>query len=138
MIGTFNYSIDAKGRLFIPARLRDELGEVFFVTLAMEKCLQAYSYERWETAIERLKTMPQATQLELRPLFSNAARCELDSQGRILLPQALRDKVDLKKNVTIVGTGLYVQFWDSETYMPIEEEETTLENIANVIREHGF
>jgi len=138
VIGTFYHSIDTKGRLFIPARLRDDLGEVFYVTLSLETCLTAYSNEMWEKAIEKLKTMPQAAQIELRPLFSHATKCELDGQGRILLPQTLRDLVGLKKNVTVVGTGLYVQFWDTDTYRPIEERETSPGNIAVVIREHSF
>jgi len=138
MIGTFYHSIDAKGRLFIPARLREDLGEVFFVTLSLENCLTAYSNERWENALDKLRAMPQAAQIELRPIFSKAVKCELDGQGRILLPQTLRDVAALDKSVTIVGTGLYVQFWDTETYKEIEARETKPENIAKVIREYGF
>jgi len=138
MTGTFYHSMDDKGRLFIPARLRDELGDVFHVTRSLENCLTAYSDEMWEIAINKLKTMPQAAQVQLRPLFSQAHKCEPDSQGRIKLPQYLRDAVGLKRNVTVVGIGLYVQLWDSDTYKPIEEQETAAPNIADVIREHGF
>ena len=138
MIGTLYHSIDDKGRLFIPARLREELGEVFYATISTEKCLMVYSRPRWDKALERLEARPQAQQIRLRPLFSKASKCELDGQGRIQLPQQLRDFAGLGKNITIVGTGVYVQIWDSETYRPIEEEETTPENLRKAIEELEF
>ena len=138
MYGKFQHTIDAKGRLFIPAKLRERLGESFYVTISWEKCLTVYSNERWANAEERLMSMPQTAQMEFRPIFSNAVNVELDGQGRILLPQTLREHACLTKNVTIVGTGLYVQIWDSETYEPIEGAETDRENLKNVIEKHGF
>ena len=138
MYGKFQHSIDAKGRLFIPVRLREQLGTNFFVTISWETCLTAYSSERWQSATDRLKAMSQADQMELRPIFSNATPADLDGQGRILLPQALRDYAGLTKNVTIVGTGLYVQIWDSEEYKLVEEKELDRENLKNVIAKHGF
>ena len=138
MYGRFQHTIDAKGRLFIPARLREKLGEGFIVTISWETCLTVYSMERWENAEEKLRAMPQTAQMELRPLFSNAAHVELDGQGRILLPQWLIDHAGLTKNVTIVGTGLYVQIWDSDTYKVVEEKEKNRENLKSVIEKHDF
>ena len=138
MIGIYQHSIDAKGRLFIPARLRDELGDVFFVTLSMETCLSAYSNESWERFVEKIKAMPKAKQIRMRPLFSHAAKCELDGQGRILLRKTLRELVGLKSNVTVVGTGGCVEFWDSEMWTTVNAVETTPENIAQVFTELDF
>ena len=138
MYGKFQHTIDAKGRLFIPARLREKLGDSFFVTISWETCLTIYSIERWENAEEKLKSLSQTAQMEMRSIFSNAAYVELDGQGRILLPQALREHAGLKKNVTIVGTGLYVQIWDSDVFKPIEDEEMNRENLKNVIDKYGF
>ena len=138
MIGKFNHSIDAKGRLFIPARLREELGVVFYVTVSFEECLTVYSLERWENAKEKLKALSQSAQMELRPIFSNAQKCELDGQGRIQLSQNLRDSAGLTKDVTIVGTGIYAQIWDSETYKPVEEKERNRENLKNIIEKYDF
>jgi len=138
LYGTFHHTIDAKGRLFIPARLREELGDKFYVTISWEQCLTIYSIDRWTSAHEKLKEMSQAAQMELRQLFSNAGECELDGQGRIQLRKELRDHIGLTKNVTIVGTGVYVQIWDSETYKLIKEEESKPENIKNVIEKYGF
>lgn len=138
MTGIYNHTLDAKGRLFIPARLREELGEVFYVTLSMEKCLSAYSSASWDTFMEKIKAMPRAKQIKMRPLFSHAAKCELDAQGRILLPQALRDFAGLVKNVTVVGAGECAEFWDSESWASVDSIETTPENIAEVFTELDF
>ena len=135
MTGIYQHSIDAKGRLFIPARLREELGEIFHVTLSMEKCLSAYSEESWSVFKEKVSVMPKAKQIKMRPLFSHAAKCELDSQGRILLPQPLREFAGLKKNVTVVGSGECTEFWDAEEWAKIDVLETTPENIADVYME---
>ena len=138
MTGIYQHTIDAKGRLFIPARLREELGDVFYVTLSMEKCLSAYSSESWQRFQEKIKEMPKAKQIKMRPLFSHAAKCELDGQGRILLTQALRDFAGLKKNVSVVGVGDCTEFWDSEAWAAKDALETTPENIANVFMELDF
>lgn len=138
MTGTYLHSIDAKGRLSIPARLRDDLGESFYVTLSMEKCLTAYSAESWDKFMEKIKAMPKVKQTKMRPLFAHAAKCELDGQGRILLPQALRDFAGLKKSVTVVGAGECAEFWDSEAWEAIDAIETTPENIAEVYMELDF
>ncbi|MCL2366579.1 MAG: division/cell wall cluster transcriptional repressor MraZ [Oscillospiraceae bacterium] len=138
MVGTFHHTIDAKGRMFVPARLRESLGDEFYVTICGESCLQIYSLEMWEAALAKLRTMPQEDQMELRPLFSNAAQCVPDGQGRIQLPQDLRDFVGLEKNVTIVGTGLYVQIWDSDTWKPTGEKEKGLDSVKAAIRKLNF
>ena len=137
MTGVYQHTIDAKGRLAIPARLRDELGESFHVTLSTEKCLSAYSNESWDELMEKIKALPRLSQKKMRPLFSHAAKCELDAQGRILLPQALRDFANLKKNVTIVGTGELVEIWDSNEWASVDEIETTPEYIEDIFRELG-
>ena len=91
MTGIYEHSLDAKGRLAIPAKMRDELGSTFYVTLSMEKCLAAYSSEGWGALMDKIKAMPKVKQNKMRPLFSHAAKCDMDGQGRILLPQNLRD-----------------------------------------------
>jgi len=138
MYGKFQHTIDAKGRLFIPARLREKLGESFYVTISFERCLTVYSAERWKKAEEKLEGMSQTAQMELRQVFANASQVDLDAQGRIALSQNLRSFAGLSKNVTIVGTGLYVQIWDSEAYQGIEDEERDLENLKNVVEKYGF
>ena len=138
MTGEYQHSLDNKGRLFIPAKLRDELGEVFFVTLSMERCLCAYSSENWAEFSAKVNAMPYVKQRKMRPLFAHAARCELDSQGRALIPQNLRQYAGLTKSVTVVGCNNHAELWDSENWKAVFEEETTPENIAAVMEELEF
>ena len=138
MVDNCEYKIDSKGRVFIPASMREELGEVFHITISNENCLNAYSMESWERFVNRVKEMPMRKQPMMRPFFSNAKKCELDSQGRFVLPQKLRDRIGVDKEVTVVGMGTFVQFWDTETFRAINEEETKPENLAEVMDELDF
>ena len=137
MTGIYEHSIDAKGRLFIPAKLRQDLGETFYITISSEPCLSAYSSEVWEKMKERQRHEP-LEQKKARPIFAHAARCELDAQGRILLPQKLRDFANLKKDVAIVGIGNSVEIWDKAAWDEIDAMETTPENIEKVFMELDF
>ena len=138
MTGEFQHNLDAKGRLFIPARLREELGDVFYVTLSMERCLSAYSAESWRVFSDKVNSMPYVKQRKMRPLFAYAARCELDAQGRILLPQNLRSYAGLSKNVTVIGCNNHAEFWDSAAWEEQNAIEMTPENIAAVMEELDF
>jgi MraZ protein len=136
--GEYQHSLDNKGRLFIPAKLRDELGEVFFITLYMDRCLCAYSSVNWKSFAEKVNAMPYVKQRRMRPLFAHAARCELDSQGRALIPQNLRDYAGLHKNVTVVGCNNHAELWDSDAWAAVFEQEIKPENIAAVMEELEF
>jgi MraZ protein len=138
MTGEYEHNLDAKGRLFIPARLREELGDVFYVTLSMDRCLSAYNAESWQDFSDKVNAMPYVKQRKMRPLFAYAARCELDAQGRILIPQNLREYAGLVKNVSVVGCNNHVELWDSAAWRELNAVETTPENIAAVMEELEF
>lgn len=138
MTGEYQHTLDSKGRLSIPARLREDLGNIFFVTLSMDKCLSAYSSESWEALTEKVNAMPYVKQRKMRPLFAYAAKCEVDAQGRILIPQNLRDFAGLTKNVAVVGCNNHAEFWDSDSWSAVNVIETTPENIAAVMEELEF
>ena len=104
MTGEYQHALDNKGRIFIPARLREELGQAVFVTLSMDRCLSVYSKENWDLLTEKVNALPYVRQRKMRPLFAYAVRCDLDAQGRILLPQNLRDWAGLVKNVSLCST----------------------------------
>src|SRR5699024_5452517 len=99
MTGEYQHTIDSKGRIFVPAKLREQLGSEFYVTISMDKCLSLYSGESWKQFSERVNAMTYVQQRRMRPLFVYASRLELDAQGRILLPQNLRSFAGLAKNV---------------------------------------
>ena len=138
MTGEYEHILDSKGRLAVPARLRDELGSTFYVTLSMERCLSAYSEESWRELSARVSAMPYVRQQKMRPLFAFAARCETDGQGRILLPQNLRDYAGLVKDVTVVGCNNHAELWDTASWKKQQASEMTPENIAAVMEALDF
>ena len=138
MTGEYQHSLDNKSRLFIPAKLREELGEVFYITLSMDRCLCAYSAESWQIFSDKVGAMPYVKQRRMRPLFAHTARCELDSQGRTIIPQNLRAYAGLTKNVTVVGCNNHAELWDSEAWKAVYETESTPENIAAAMEELDF
>ena len=138
MTDSFEHKIDAKGRLFIPSGLRRELGEEFHLIILNEECINAYSNEGWKRFIDKVESLPIRKQPKMRPIFANASKCELDSQGRFLLPQKLRDRVGITKDVTVVGVGALVQIWDTEKFNKINEQESTLESLNELLDELDF
>lgn len=138
MTGEYQHSLDNKGRLFIPAKLREELGEVFYMTVSMDRCLCVYSDESWRSFSEKVGAMPYIKQRRMRPLFAHAAKCELDSQGRTIIPLGLRSYANLTKNVTVVGCNNHAELWDSEEWKRVYEAESTPENIAAAMEELDF
>ena len=138
MTGEFQHSLDSKGRIFIPAKLREELGEIFYMTVSMERCLCVYSAESWRSFSDKVSAMPYVRQRLMRPLFAQAAKCELDSQGRTIVPQARRAYAGLVKNVTVVGCNNHAELWDSEAWQSVCEAESAPENIAAAMEELDF
>ena len=137
MTGIYSHTLDSKGRLFVPAKLREELGDVFYVTVAVD-CLNMYSLDRWNEFEEKVSQMSRQQRMRMRPLFAHAAKCELDGQGRILLPQTLREYAKLTKNVTVVGTGNCAEIWDSDKWNEVDSAEITAENIDSIYEDIDF
>ena len=95
MTGKYRHGIDNKGRLAVPARLREELGDAFYVTIGLSHSLMMLTQDGWDVIVEKKKQLPLAEAQKLRFFFANAVRCEPDKQGRILLPQELRSYAGL-------------------------------------------
>ena len=138
MTGGYQHVLDSKNRLFIPAKLRGFLGGVFYVTVSSEKCLWAYPEAAWEELSARVRALSRLQQQKVRPLFANAARCELDSQGRILLTPALIEFAGLVKNVSIVGFNDHAEIWDTDTWNETNAREMSPENIRAAMEEIDF
>ena len=126
MTGQYAHNIDAKGRLFIPARLREELGQSFHVTIGMDHCLSIYSNESWDAFMEKLRELPYSKAKALRVLSANAVDCEPDAQGRILIPAKLREYADLQKEVVVIGSFDRAEIWNAERWA--REEAMALES----------
>ena len=138
MTGTYEHSIDAKGRLFIPARLREELGAAFYLAMGVDACLAIYPQSTWDRFTEKFASLPMSQSKAMRPLFANASKCELDSQGRIVVPQKLRNYANLDKDVVIIGVNDRAEIWAAETWNAQEEEEMTPEKMAECMAKLGF
>ena len=139
MTGQYQHSIDAKGRLFIPAKLREELGETFYVTIAgIDPCLSIYSEESWAVFTEKFNSMPYTKARVMRPIFSHAAKCEPDAQGRVLLPRELRDYAMLEKDVTVIGVSNRAEIWNADVWAEKMAQELDPVNMAAMMEELGF
>ena len=90
MFGKYKHSVDEKGRLFVPSKLRDELGSTFYVTLGLDHCLSVYTEAGWKAIVDKYNALPIVQARKMRFLFANAAKCEPDKQGRFLIPAELR------------------------------------------------
>lgn len=113
-MGEFQHNLDAKGRLIIPAKLREGLGERFVATKGLENCLFLFSQAEWERFGERLRTLPLASgaaRAFTRLFFSGATECEVDPQGRILVPANLRQYAGIEREAVIVGVSNRVEVW---------------------------
>lgn len=118
-MGQYNHSVDAKGRVIVPAKYRDALGAEFVVTKGLDGCLFVYPNEEWTIFAEKLKNLPMTNRDArnfVRFFLSGAASVELDKQGRILLPPALREFARLEKDVVLVGISNRVEIWSKERW----------------------
>ena len=138
MTGTYEHSIDAKGRLFIPAKLREELGVTFYLAMGVDECLAIYPQETWNRFTVKFASLPMSQSAAMRPLFANASKCELDSQGRIVIPQKLRKYAGLEKDAVIIGVNDRAEIWSAETWNAREEEEMTPEKMKACLAALGF
>ncbi len=138
MLGQYPHNIDAKGRLFFPAKLREELGDSFIVTKGLDNCLFVYSQEAWAELEEKIAALPMSKSRNLqRFFFSGAANCEVDAQGRILLPNHLREYADLKKEVYVLGVSGRAEIWNAERWLQYSQG-VTAEAAAEAMDELGF
>ena len=138
MTGQYAHNIDAKGRLFIPAALRRELGQTFHVTVGQDHCLSVFSDESWAAFMDRLKELSYNEVKKLRALFAYAADCELDPQGRILLPAKLREYAGLTKEVVVVGSFDRVEIWNAQRWAEIENEAFSSGALEEAMAEMGL
>ncbi len=124
LIGTYQHNIDLKGRVIIPAKFREELGGVFYATKGLDTAnVTIYSEKDWEELGRKIASFPASkTAVLQRVLFSPAAMLEPDKQGRVLLPQNLREYAGLDKDVVVNGVGSKVEIWDKDKWDEYERE----------------
>ena len=133
-IGEYYHNLDAKGRIIIPAKFRDELNGTFILTRGLDGCLTIYSTEKWEKIFEEINKLPEtkkATRQYIRMLTANACECTLDNQGRILIPANLSGSVNNTKECVVVGANSHVEIWDKATWNAyMDDASENFEDIA--------
>ena len=138
LIGEYLHSIDTKGRLSFPSKLREALGESFAVTKGLDNCLFVYRMSDWEKLLESANNLPTSKARSIqRFLFAGAAIVTPDKQGRILLPQNLRTHAGLEGDVVVVGVSQRAEIWDANRWYQ-SMEELTSETVAQAMDELGF
>ena len=142
LIGEFEHSIDTKGRLVLPAKIKDDLGKEFIVTKGLDGCLFGYSLTEWNKFEEKLKTLPLTNKITrdfVRFFLSGAVEEETDKQGRFLLPANLREYASLTKDAVIIGVGTRIEIWDKKKWHEYNSEENlSVDSIAEKMTELGI
>ena len=134
LIGEFEHSLDVKGRLIMPAKLRESIGDNFVVTKGLDGCLFAFSMNEWTNFEEKLKALPLSNKNSrefTRFFLSGATECEIDKQGRFLIPNNLRETAELVKEVVIIGVGTRIEIWAKEKWNQYNNSDNiSVEDIA--------
>lgn len=137
-MGEYNHTIDAKGRLIVPSKFRETLGDEFVVTKGLDGCLFVYDNHEWTAFEQKLKSLPitnKDARVFVRFFLAGAAAVEVDKQGRILLPGSLREFAALSKEVVLIGVGSRIEIWSRERWedaASFEDMDTIAEHMADL------
>lgn len=126
LIGEYEHSLDAKGRLIMPAKIREDIGEKFIITKGLDGCLFGFSQKEWTNFEEKLKTLPLTNKNArdfVRFFLSGAIECEIDKQGRFLIASNLREYGALEKEAVIIGVGTRIEIWNKDKWKEYNSEE---------------
>ena len=137
-MGEYNHTIDAKGRLIVPSKFREALGDTFVVTKGLDGCLFVYDNEEWQAFEEKLRSLP-ITNKEARQFarffLAGAAEVEVDKQGRILVPNILREFAQISKDVVLIGVASRIEIWSKERFegmASLEDMDEIAEHMAQL------
>ena len=126
LIGEYEHSLDVKGRLILPAKIREDMGDEFIVTKGLDGCLFGFSQNEWTNFEEKLKTLPLTNKNArdfVRFFLSGATECEIDKQGRFLITSNLREYATLEKDAIIIGVGTRIEIWNREKWKSYNSDE---------------
>lgn len=138
--GEYNHTIDTKGRLIIPSKFREVLGENFVVTKGLDGCLFVYGNNEWSAFEKALKTLPLANKESRkfnRFFLAGAIDVEVDKQGRILIPSVLREFAALESQVVLLGVGERIEIWSKDRWDGASEYDD-MDDIAEHMAELGL
>lgn len=117
LVGEYQHNIDAKGRMILPAKFREELGEGFVMTKGLDGCLWIHPAEEWAKLDEQLSALPLSKGKDIQRFFyGGMTECEFDKQGRVLVTQGLREFAKLEKDVVVIGLKKRLEIWDKNEW----------------------
>ncbi len=142
LMGKYQNSLDDKGRMIVPAKYREELGDTCVLTKGMDKCLYIYPVSKWEMFTEKMSSLPTSdtsVRAFVRHFYANAVECDIDKQGRITLPQELRQYANMEKELITVGLLDKIEIWAKEQwYAEKSIMELTPKDVAEKMAEYGI
>ena len=138
LIGEYRHSLDPKGRVNFPAKLREDLGDSFIICRGPDNCLYVYRMSEWDKLVEKTSALPSSKARTIqRFFFASAVCCEPDKQGRVLIPQTLRDYAGLTGEIAVIGVSTRAEIWDSARWDEANAALTS-ESVAETMEELGF
>lgn len=140
LYGRYEHTIDAKNRVFVPAKYKEALGTNFKMTFnrITNKCILVYSNEEWEKLENEVIALQKVRhEVFIREIFSNTVDVQLDSQGRMVIPQFLKDCAELQKNVLFLGVGNHIEIWSPDV-LDAKNSAVDIEELKNMMMEIGF
>ena len=141
-MGTTYNSIDEKNRMIVPSKLRSGLGNRCILTKGLDYCLYIYTADAWEAQMEKISKLPESdpkVRAFIRHFCANAAECEFDKQGRIVIPQELKAYARIEKELVTMGAMSKIEVWSREVWeAPNNESKMDTEDFANALAEYNF
>lgn len=141
-IGEHQHSLDDKGRLIMPSKFRDDLGLDFVMTKGLDSCLFVYPKDEWKIIEEKLKTLPltnKDARAFIRFFFAGASECSLDKQGRVLIPQNLREHANINKEAVVIGVSTRLEIWSKDEWENYTDDDSlSYDAIAEKMAELGI
>ena len=137
-VGSFNHSLDAKNRVFIPSKFREELGKEFYITRKFDTYLSVYTAEEWEAYVQKISELPEADAEEFQDFILGAAqKCIPDASGRIVLDERLMRHAKIEKNIVFVGSGKQIRIFAEDIWNE-RESRRDYEKMRHIMRQYGL
>jgi MraZ protein len=141
-IGEYQHTLDSKNRVIMPSKFREKLGDSFVMTKGLDNCLFIYSSKEWEIVEDKLKSLPMTNKdarAFVRYFFAGACECDLDKQGRILMPNHLKDYAKIDKDLVIIGVSTRIEIWSREEWNKFNSDANiSYEDVAEKMSQLGI
>ncbi len=139
LVGSYEQNIDAKGRVNIPAKFRSSLGETFVVAAGDEKCVNIYPLPEWNAFMDRVASIDAEDRaMIMRYIQKTSAECDLDSQGRVVIPPKLREYAELVREIVVVGVHKKVEVWSLGNWNGYSDNEFDMDKISDIMKRIGI